>query len=302
LSATDEPFIQAIYDDILNQKDNDKGIKAEIKAKCVELLLSIEDSDLSKLLWSKIEGYITKKKKLLSLSGKFEISFNLPEKPDDFLNIEQMNGKFGFQKTSPQPDILTETEYWFYEILSFITIQKWVVLFQNSIASTIEFWSDLDGKLKNGKVIFRNAIVQSIARFKDAESANIYLKNYDDITSKCYYLLNQEAFESAILKHRNISQENNTKELLVSYSETKWSKNFAQKILEQLINGQYYYYNNSFIPPLFRFIPSQIVANAIHMNPNGEQAWQKQQWDNHVANPMQDWLEIRNSIDNLSSF
>ncbi len=298
VSQADEPFLQSVFNDVLKQKDNDKGIKADIKQTVVELLLSIENSTLSEWLWQKIQPYFIKKKKLLSLSGKVDVTLNLPEKTDDFFNVEMMNGHLGFSKTNLNPAEYNDAEYWFYEILKYIPLKKWTAFFEYSAQDTISFWQETKGSVKK-KQIYKGIIALALARFQDSENALLFLKNHDDISSECYYLLSQADFEEAVTKHRIFGNEGGTNDLIMSFSKEKWSSKFSNLVLQQLCDTANHYFSQNFMPFIFRFLDNGVLANAAYLKAKENQGWYQQQWEKHFAEPILNMLSIKNQIENL---
>lgn len=209
VSAADEPFLESVYEDVMKQKDNDKGIKAEIKKLAIDLLLSIPESRKLEWVFERLTPYFNKKKALLGL-GKTQYSLNLPEKEDAFFCKEVMNGQLGRAPSSSKPDYWENSEFWFQDLVAYIPPQKWMAFLEMNANDTFQLFAEhFKGQVNKKFSIAYAALGHAIWRKQLKTYAFEYLKRLEaesehaltDYTYKSLFLLVEEPKElDAIVK------------------------------------------------------------------------------------------------------
>ncbi len=165
LNSSDEPFLEGVYNDILKQKDSDKGIKSELKKQVVDLLLTLPNSKKQVEIFEKMTSYFS------------QSTFKLPAENDDFFNAKIMSGALGHAKTNPTFDWYSDAEYWFQDLLSLLPPQKWSVFLAKNAEQTLCFFNEnMMGSIKKKYAFAMNALGDAIVLHQDKEMAFEYLK------------------------------------------------------------------------------------------------------------------------------
>ncbi len=305
LSLADEPFLQSLLDNLNSSKDGSKPLNQELKSLASRLLLSLPQSQLCQEVGQQLQTYFQRKKKLLSLNSNGEINLVLPKKEDDFFSVVHMHQRLGFDKTSKDDKIYTDTECWLNEIIKYLSPSFWENTFQADIQSVIKIFNEntsfCKGNKKNSSPIFIASLSEAINRHQHYEGAKAwvnYFKNSQQI-DLCN-LLPQAELEEFYLSHIDISSPSKNRDILLNKRLSQWSLNFTRHVLQMLSKSvEKYYYskeNQQFIKNMILFLDPAIVNELDHMMKDKNQEWLKQQWHETIVIPVVQMLEMRQEI------
>ncbi|MBC8112115.1 MAG: hypothetical protein H7Y04_13750, partial [Verrucomicrobia bacterium] len=307
LSQEDEPFLQQIFEEIQIARTKKKDVYADLLKTVVDLLLSLPDSALSKEIEGKIKGYVTLKseKKLLGLVNNKTWVLDLPEKEDGFFNTENMCKRLGFDGVSRKISTHTDIESWADELIKYINPQSWKQILQVNTEEVIKIFLDNPGFTKEQKKttisLFSEALELAVCRFKDYEFAK--LLNQTRFVPDLFSLLNQDDMmrlkEEIDINIRDFSQ------VFLQERFKTFSLDFTQFIMKYFhkqttVNHFFYEHRiTDFISQAITFIHPDFVKEVAYMPYESQKDWEKQQWQQNIAAPMQKMAAIRQEIEKL---
>jgi Family of unknown function (DUF5691) len=280
-NKNDEDFIYAVYKDILQQKDNDKGIKAEIKSKCVELLLSIENSELSISIWEqKVKHYFQiKEKKLFGIfKSERAVIFSPPANFNFLLDVNLMEKQLGLPKRE-NDYVHNDTTYWVNYLMGFINPNKWISFFGCKDAEEcINIFLNNEGffvierqyKLGIKEFLFINNLFEASKRFNEDTFINAFFRLFDivpqEIKLKLLDINNPAQYEDVIMKYvPNEILISNIDTIIKNSPKSSWSITFAEYLisetLKDVVKNTRYYNIESLI---FKIVP--LLNNSINIS------------------------------------
>jgi Family of unknown function (DUF5691) len=175
INAADEAFLEMAYEEVMKQKENDKGIKAELKTELVNLLIAIPNSKKQNWIFEQITPYFTKKKTLMGF-GKSEIVLDLPIENDAFFCPDVQVSLLGRSKNNQFLAWRSDAENWFCELLSYLPPHRFAEFLEVSPNDLMPlFGNDFKGKIKTKQPFAATTFGAAIAHSKTQELAFLYL-------------------------------------------------------------------------------------------------------------------------------
>ena len=175
----DEAFLEMVYEDTMKQKDNDKGIKSEIKTLVVSLLIAIPNSKKQDWIFEQFAPYFTTKKTLMGF-GKTETLLDLPLENDAFFCPSVMVKNLGRSKSNTFLHTHSDAENWFCELVAWLPPQRFSAFLGMSDTETMAaFQHNLKGKIRKNRPFAAGHFGFAIALHKQRELAFAYLKNQE---------------------------------------------------------------------------------------------------------------------------
>jgi hypothetical protein len=312
LNKNDEPFLNQVYADILAQKENDKGLKGELKKLVVDLLLRLPNSQKQVAVFKKLTTYFTKKTGLLGF-GKGEFVLKLPEAEDDFFNKKVMNLELGRTAMNNAPDIYSDAESWFQQLVCYIPPQKWADFLQKNAADTVLFFKEkLKSSVKKSHSFAFSALGHAILEQegspqKDTAMAFHYLMVCKTTRSKTYAPSPEvELFKLLPINELEVILKNNDVEIILNtldscFPKEDWgmeTSNFVILKMAKAISDSYYYNNAK--PQLASILP-YLHPNTVFFVQNyintQEKEYQKTKLTELLLEPMRYFFEQKRLIE-----
>jgi Family of unknown function (DUF5691) len=175
----DEAFLEMVYEDTMKQKENEKGIKSEIKTLVVNLLIAIPNSKKQNWIFEQITPYFTTKKTLMGF-GKTETILSLPTENDAFFCPDIMVKILGRSKSNTFLHTHSDAENWFCELVACLSPQSFSDFLGTSKTETmVLFQHSFHGRIRKNHFFAASAFGGAIALHEARELVFLYLKNQE---------------------------------------------------------------------------------------------------------------------------
>jgi hypothetical protein len=295
--AGESDFVEAILEELSNQKDKSKAIVGEIKQLATDLLLMDPESGLAHEIATQLQPYFTLQKSMLSTQRKHLLQ--IPDKPDAFLTPAVMCERLGMESGSPTSGV-PDTAYWFSELLRRLHPAVWEQATRLPWPDIIKTFAAAEEKYKKNKWPLLEHLAQAFARSQYKPGICAFLDDYTPDASN-YFMLNtlsDAELEAYIIKHTS----KQLPDFLWDVLRRKgwiWSLPLSRHVLKTLSNAQqggYHHRDFSKMLNLGIHFHLDILSEVQQMAVKEVKGWEQQVIHNQFLVPLNHILESRKTI------
>lgn len=234
--GSDLPFIEACYAEFAWQA-KEKKTERECRRLTAMLLLRHTSSALYIQTYEALHSYFVPTKKGLGnwISGKANITLQLPETDDVFWNAQHMMEAYGIEtKNIDSARFPVDTLFWMSFFIEVLPPTAWTSLFQQEAAASLDtllrdkrFQVLIEGKQV---AVFLPALLQNMEDFNDPSLGALMVDHVPSVEAiPLLSILTPAAFENFILRHQLLADS----DLLAAGPQGSyvWSLLFSEKVL-----------------------------------------------------------------------
>lgn len=295
--AGESAFVEAVLEELSNQKDKSKAIVGEIRQLATDLLLMDPESRLAGEIATQLQPYFTLQKSMLGMQRKTVLQ--IPDKPDAFLTPAVVCERLGMESGSPTSGV-PDTAYWFSELLRRLHPAVWEQATHMPWPDIIKAFATAEEKYKKNKWPLLEHLAQALARSLYKPAIRAFLDDYTPDASN-YFMLN--ALSDAELETYVL--ENTAKKLpdflwdALRRKGWVWSLPLSRHVLKTLSQshpGGYHHQDFAKMLTLGMHFHLGILPEVQQLAVREIKDWQQQTFRNQFLVPLNHILESRKTI------
>jgi Family of unknown function (DUF5691) len=178
ITVDDLPFIERLYNEEFHFRPKEKKTEKECRKLLASILLRFSDTKLYKQTTAQLETCFTRGRTGLigMITGKENVSFQLPESEDAFWNASNMEQQYGFEvKSYDIARYNTIIQFWMAHFLQYIPMTFWCAAYNDDYTRTLQYWLTSAGNQTkiNGEntAIFQPALIANVKDQRDTKLA-----------------------------------------------------------------------------------------------------------------------------------
>ncbi|NBW34327.1 MAG: hypothetical protein EBR30_04780 [Cytophagia bacterium] len=303
-ASEDIPHIEQLYDEEFKYQDKEKKTEKECRRLLASILLRFSGNKLYKQTTEHLEAYFTKGRTGLigMITGKENVSFQLPDSEDAFWNASVMEQQFGFEiKSYDIARFHSIHQFWLSHFLQYIPMTFWSAAFNADYTRTVQYWlTSTENQTKiNGEAIaiYKSALIANMKDHQDKRLAAA-LVNLLSVNERVEVLPHMSLADYEEYVDRNNFYDYDQVLQYGPYTEEQyWPLAFSIKVINEALEQAMH--NNPtavFGKVIAHYAHPDSISTLYECNNKAQDKTGYNNWNNHIFQVAQAALEIRSKI------